>query len=208
MSEFDAVIVPGGGVRPDGSLPPWVRARMDVALDAAQGAWIITLSAGTPHKAAAREAESVAGARYLMARGYDASRILVEWSSYDTIGNAYFARMHHSEPAGLARLLVVTSDFHLARTAAVFEWVFGLTPRPVDYRLEFRGASNLGLPPDAIAARAAKEADGLKTVQQLSRELTSLPEFHRWLFTQHDAYAVARLDQPRRALDARVSESY
>jgi uncharacterized SAM-binding protein YcdF (DUF218 family) len=208
MSEFDAVIVPGGGVRPDGSLPPWVQSRLDVALEAAHGAWIITLSAGTPHKAAAREFESVAGARYLMACGYDASRILVEWSSYDTIGNAYFTRMHHTEPAGLARLLVVTSEFHLARTAAVFEWVFGLTPRPVDYRLQFRAAPDMGLQPDAIAARAVKEAEGLERVRRLSRELSSLPEFHRWLFTQHDAYAVARLDQPRPALDARVSESY
>lgn len=208
MSEFDAVIVPGGGVRPDGSLPPWVQERMEVALEAAQGAWIITLSGRTPYKAAAREFESVAGARYLIGRGYDPSRILVEWSSSDTIGNAYFARMHHTEPAGLARLLVVTSEFHLARTEAVFDWVFGLTPRPVDYYLQFRAAPNAGLEPDAIAARAAKEADGLKTVQQRSRELTCLREFHRWLFTQHGAYAMALLDAPRQALDARVSETY
>ena len=47
---FDAVIVPGGGVWDGGKLPPWVENRFDKALDIANGAFIISLSAGTPHK--------------------------------------------------------------------------------------------------------------------------------------------------------------
>lgn len=208
MSDFDAVIVPGGGVLADGTLPPWVRARMDVALEVAGGAWIIALSAGTTHKPEAPVFESVAGARYLAERGYDPGRILMEWSSYDTIGNAYFARMHHTDPAALERLVVVTSEFHMERTEAVFRWVYGLPPNLVDYRLDFRSAPDEGLDEATLAARRDKERDGLEKVRVLAEGLRDLTSFHRWLFTEHGAYAAARVDTPRPALDPRLRESY
>ncbi len=48
--QFDAVIVPGGGVRSGGKLPPWVENRFDRALEIAAGGYIIALSAGTVHR--------------------------------------------------------------------------------------------------------------------------------------------------------------
>ena len=42
--------------------------------------------------------------------------VLVETTSYDTIGNAYFARVGHTDVAGWRRLLVITSDFHMERS--------------------------------------------------------------------------------------------
>jgi uncharacterized SAM-binding protein YcdF (DUF218 family) len=185
-----------------------VLARLDLALERAGGAWILALSAGTPHAAPRGVYESVAAARYLIGRGYDPRRVLVEWSSYDTIGNAYFARMNHTEPAGLARLLVVTSEFHLPRTEAIFRWVFGLTPRPVDYSLAFASSPNRGLDADTLAARTAREQESLREVERLSGRYRSLQSFHHWLSTSHGVYAAARMNEARPALDPRLAESY
>ncbi len=109
MADFDAVIVPGGGLRPNGELPPWFTNRLDAALELAHGAPILTLSAGTTHKPPPLDRngrpmlEAFVAAQYLLDRGYPHDRLLVEAASYDTIGNAYFARTVHTDPAGLAQ---------------------------------------------------------------------------------------------------------
>ena len=47
---YDAVIVPGGGVRAGGELPPWVKIRFDRAIERSGEAPIVCLSAGTGHR--------------------------------------------------------------------------------------------------------------------------------------------------------------
>jgi uncharacterized SAM-binding protein YcdF (DUF218 family) len=127
MQQYDAVLVPGGGLRPDGALPPFVLNRLEAAQVLAGEAPIILLSAYTIHRAPPLDAagypvlESVAAAKALLARGVPASRIWVETASLDTIGNAYFARVIHTDPAGLRRLLVVNSEFHMPRTRMIFD---------------------------------------------------------------------------------------
>ena len=41
-------------------------------------------------------------------------------------GNGYFALTQHAIPRRWRRMAVVTSDFHMPRSRAIFEWVFGL----------------------------------------------------------------------------------
>src|SRR4051794_19910913 len=114
MAVYDALLIPGGGVRAGGILPPWAAARFDRVLELAGKAYLIPLSGGTPHRPPPLDArgfpisEAHAGAAYLMARGIPARRILIEASSLDTIGNAWFSRMLHVIPRGFERLLVVT----------------------------------------------------------------------------------------------------
>ena len=48
MAEFDAILIPGGGLTPSGALTPFVRARLDRAL-AHSADFYIPLSAGTTH---------------------------------------------------------------------------------------------------------------------------------------------------------------
>lgn len=47
--------------------------------------------------------------------GVEADSIYTEGYSDDTIGNAYFARVMHVDPAGWRTLVVVTSSFQMAR---------------------------------------------------------------------------------------------
>ncbi len=194
MPGYDAIVVPGGGVRPGGELPPWVTPRLDRALALAGPAWLLLLSAGTPHHPPPLDehgfpwTEARAGARYLAARGADPARILLEESSFDTIGNAYFARTIHAAPAGFSRLLVVNSNFHMPRTEAIFRWIFAL-PGPGACSVSFECVPDTGAAPAALALRAIKERASLQEVERLAATLRTLPDLHRWIFTAHRAYA-------------------
>jgi len=150
MSNYDAILILGGGVHECGKLPLWVEARLQRALDLEQGEPIITLSVGTTHKPPPLDEhgfpifESVAAASYLADHGIAPERILVEATSYDTIGNAYFSRVIHVDPAGFRRLLIITSAFHMPRTEAVFRWVYGLDAPAGGVRAPFRSDARRG----------------------------------------------------------------
>lgn len=209
---FDAVIIPGGGLRERGALPVWVENRLDKALHIARGARIITLSAGTPHKPPALDhagnpiLECVVEAAYLRDRGYPPRLLLMENASYDTIGNAYFARVMHVDPAGFRRLCIITSEFHMPRTEAIFRWVFSLTPSTVGYELAFVAVPDAGMTTDVLEARRRKEQRSLESLVPLQAEYKTLASFHRWLFTKHAAYA---LDKPlREKADSLLLETY
>ncbi len=209
-SPFDAILIPGGGVREGGALPSWVRSRLDLACEIHQGERIIALSAGTPHRPPPLDEgfpifESTAAARYLISKGVPAARILVEASSYDTIGNAYFARAIHTDPAGLRNLAVVTSRFHMARARRAFEWIFGLPPLEVPYRLTFFETVDEGLDRNALTARVEKEQAALAALDPVIASIQDLRSLHDWLFQRHSAYATGGT---RRTLNAALRESY
>lgn len=211
MDTYDAVLVPGGGVYAHGALPLWTQRRLDYAINHHQGAYIITLSAGTTHKPPPLDPdrypifESVAAANYLTQKGISPEKILVETSSYDTIGNVYFSRMIHIDPLHLKRLLVVTSEFHMPRTQAIFEWLYGLDGLPQDYHLEFQVVTDEGIDVKLLDARRAKEAKSLKNVRALAQRILTIQDFHTWLFQKHGAYAVA---QPVERVSGDILKTY
>jgi len=204
LTAYDAIIIPGGGVREGGALPPWSIARFDRAIEVAGDAWLMPLSAGTPYRPPPLDGrgfpifEARAGADYLVRRGVDPQRILVEESSYDTIGNAFFSRVIHVVPRGFRRALVITSAFHLARTEAVFRWVYSLDG-PV-CSLEFESVPDVGIDAAALEARRAKERESLDAFEKLRGEIGTLAELQQWLFTVHEAYR-AGMRSPSTAVD-------
>lgn len=194
--DYDAILIPGGGVLNKGKLPPWVKRRCDLAINIYQGEYIITLSAGTTHKPPVLDAngfvifESVAGANYLLKRGIPPENILRETSSYDTIGNAYFARFTHTEILGLKKLLIITSEFHLARVKSVFDWIFNLD-NSFEYKLDFLSVPDTGINEDILQSRREKEKESLANFLYLKAEITNIKDLHKWLFSKHKAYAVS-----------------
>lgn len=201
MPAYDVILIPGGGVRAGGELPPWSLARLQRALEIQNGELIITLSAGSVHvpppldEAGYPILESVAAARYLLARGIPAERILTETCSLDTIGNALFARLIHIDPLRLRRLLIITSEFHMSRTAFIFRWVFSLDAPPENYELHFESTPNNGMDSDTLTARRKKEVQSLELARVASQKIKSLAALHRWLFSEHSAYAIGKLPQ-------------
>jgi hypothetical protein len=197
---FDAILIPGGGLRGSGDVPPWVKRRLDRAVEIRQDEYIITLSAGTTHKPQPRDKdgftlfESEAAARYLMVKGVPQQYVLCETSSYDTIGNAYFSRVIHAEPRGFKKLLVINSDFHMPRTKAIFQWVYGLPANNSGpgFELYFEAVpdDNEGLDETTLLARSEKEKKGMEQVIKLKEKIRTLPALHQWLFAEHGAYAA------------------
>lgn len=195
--KYDCVLIPGGGLLEDGSLPDWTIARLEQALALQENTqWIITLSGGTTHKPLPVDQEgypvfeSRQAAEFLLGSGADPGKILSETSSYDSIGNAYFARTLFTDPMSLARCRIITSEFHLPRIEAIFRWVFSLLPVLVEYELGFAGAPDIGLSPTALNARRAREENSLENLAGKIQDIRTLADFRRWLYSEHAAYAV------------------
>jgi len=212
MMQVDCIFVPGGGLLPGGILPPWTVARLDYALSQKERTrWIACLSGGTVHKPPPLNKdgfsifESHAAGNYLVSKGTHPQQILTEISSYDTIGNAYFSRLLFSDPLQFDRLLVITSEFHMQRIQAAFEWIYGLTPLPVEYQLRFETVPDKGLSPQVLETRTAREKKNLEKMRKTQMDITTLDAFHSWLYSEHSAYSVS----PRpESLTGDVLESY
>jgi hypothetical protein len=194
LKSYEAILIPGGGVREHGALPDYVAARFDRALSVPGDALLIPLSAGTPHRPPPLDrrgfpiTEGRAGGDYLLRRGVPRSRIAIEESSFDTIGNAYFSRVIHVIPRGLRHILIVTSAFHMPRAEAVFRWVYRLDA--ASCTLDFDASPDTGIDPDVLAGRIAKERAGLDALPPLIARIRCLADLNAWLFSTHDAYAA------------------
>lgn len=198
MNHYDAILIPGGGVKDNGELPVWTQRRLDRALEIGGCEYFITLSAGTVYKPFPVDTdgrpvfESETAAKYLLDKGVSARKVLTETSSLDTIGNAYFSKVFHVAPLRLKKILVITSEFHMPRTEAIFLWVYGLQGDQAEYELSFEAVSDEGIEADLISARKDKEVKSLAALEDLRSRIISVEQFHRWLFQEHNAYAPVK----------------
>lgn len=69
-------------------------------------------------------------------------------------------------------------------------WLVGLEDR---YHLAFEAAAAGIEDADILAARVKKEADAADAFKaKTTQQFDSIDTFHRWLFSQHNAYSTAR----------------
>ncbi|MDB4886003.1 MAG: hypothetical protein JWN79_1441 [Gemmatimonadetes bacterium] len=153
----DALVVLGRGTDPDGSLPMLAKQRVERAAELY--AWevapriIFSGRCSLMTDSAPLCTEGAAMADYAVSLGLPRRAMLVEEESRDTIGNAYFVLRRYLEPNDWHSIRVVTSDFHIQRTAWVFQKVLGL-----GYDVSFSPAPS-ELDHSTIAARAREESD-------------------------------------------------
>lgn len=226
LLRVDAILVLGGGAppAPDAQLP-FVAARCKAAAAlwkaAAKKPKILTLSAGTAHVPQLLDArgsvvfEATASAAVIIGEGVPAEDVFVETTSFDTIGNAFYSRNDHCSLAGWRRLLVITSEFHLARTKAIFDWVYGAAGAEPSgaYELSYLGTEDTGLKPAEVAARKAREqASTRNVVSSLAPGHQKLSSVREFLTTRHDLYSakglVARAARRAGGEDAVWAASY
>ena len=225
LSGLDAIFILGGGVPASYADPPsYVKSRCDAAaqvfircgqLLAKKGGTkedqtpaILTLSAGTAHMPQLLSSdglpiwESTASAAYLMDQyskeQIPPSKILVETTSYDTISNAYFARTSFADVLGWNQILIVTTEFHMARSKAIFDWIFAAKRKndisASKYELYYLSTPNIGLSKEALEVRREHEARGKKTVlTKLSKQYTTLPAVLEFLTSNHDFFSSKKL---------------
>jgi uncharacterized SAM-binding protein YcdF (DUF218 family) len=153
----DALVVLGRGIEADGSLPLLAKQRVLRAgqLFGWEVAPRIIFSGRCSLMTDVIPPVTEAGAMYdyAVSLGLPTSALLCEEESRDTIGNAYFVMRRFLEPNDWSSIRVVTSDFHIQRTAWVFQKVLGL-----GYDISF-SPSPSELDHSTIAARAREESD-------------------------------------------------
>ncbi|MGH7446915.1 MAG: YdcF family protein [Longimicrobiales bacterium] len=205
QDRHDAIVVLGGKVLEDGTIAPWVAARVDRALEAYEDGVaarvVFTGRNGLYGPTQPSVTEAAAMAAYAHGRGLPAEAVLLEEHARDTLGNAYFVRRDILQPNGWRSIRVVTNDFHLSRAAWVFRKVLG--PR---YDFSFTSAPS-GFSTDELIVRALDECriyvflnEWLATVEdgdELSVE--SVMRHH------HPVYGTAPLMSPHE-MERRLSE--
>eukprot|EP00922_Rhytidocystis_sp_ex-Travisia-forbesii_P039310 GHVS01058482.1.p1 GENE.GHVS01058482.1~~GHVS01058482.1.p1 ORF type:complete len:536 (-),score=72.27 GHVS01058482.1:447-2054(-) len=201
---FDALIIPSGGIELDGRPNAWTRERLDVASELRwAGTFLICLSRATPHKPVVFDDnsnpldEAQCMSRYLVeVKGVDASRILCESWSRDTIGNAFACKQLLCGPMGLSRLLVINSLFHLPRTRILFDWIFHL-PDSSSYQLHYLGVPNEGLSENQLKARSGREQESINLlVRDRIPRLRTMADLTGFVFREHNQYTSWRPPAP------------
>ena len=186
----DAIIVLGGGVNPDGTLPPVARCRVERAVELFEGGIAPRLILSGRCGLGIQDisvTEAAAMAEYAAEFGVPSHALLLEEDSKDTLGNAYFTWARFLEPNGWTSVRVVTSDFHLSRAAWVFRKILG---PGYDFSLV---AAAAGLSPRELIDRALEEC---KITIFLNEWLEALGEadehaIERLIRHEHPGYADA-----------------
>lgn len=195
---YDAIVILGGSYIDEKTLPKWVETRLDAAiLQKSQTKSFIVASRGTVHKPPVLDSdnypvdECTIMANYLLERGISNDKIYKESWSLDTIGNAYGIFTHHAIPRNLRNFLIITSDFHMPRSKAIFSHVFSLFPLEIFHLSFLETKSELSI--------SEKEKDSLIKWREKTKEIHTLCDLHDFIFVKHDAYNV-RKDHKRSEL--------
>lgn len=166
---------------------------------------ILCLSAGTALVPQAMSSgglpiwEATACAGYLRRNHGLSKNVYVETTSYDTIGNAYFARTTHSDVAGWRNVLVITNEFHIRRTKAIFDWIFvrcnnHAKERKDKYRMHYLSTPDSGLSTEALKARKEKEYKSERNVREiLVPKYRTLKAVWEFLNESHSFYTASKL---------------
>lgn len=72
-----------------------------------------------------------------------------------------------------------------------FNWIYRLKPEGSPYEIHFRGVTDPDIDQSVLQERQEKERKSMEVLATLTRRLTTMRDFHRWLFTEHDAYNAA-----------------
>ena len=104
-------------------------------------------------------------------------------------------------------------QFHIERTKAIFDWVYGVENNDdAPYRLYYLASENVGLSDEAIAARTAHEAKGATRVRtQLAPQHPTLRSIWHFLTHDHDLYTATKLVEGAHQIpanDPNLQDSY
>ena len=217
-AEYDAIVVLAGGVFRNGSVHADVARRLDEAIRAKAGTRvpIICSGGGTSHKpkilseAGFEIPEADLMGHYLTARGVLKSDILLEAMSDDTVGNAFFTRCMHVEINQWTSVLIITSQYHMQRTKAIFDWAFlDLAPTTPSTVLTYLASKDQFDDAEARTVRVEKEAASTRSFSaNIASKIHTMKEAHHWIFTAHAAYAAQGYLGRKMPTSAKLLASY
>lgn len=185
----DIIIILGGGIEADGSIPGPAKLRVEKGVELLKegraprilmsAKWSFWLTMEPPRT----EAEGMK--EYAVELGVNPEQILKEESSKDTVSNAYFTRIEFLEPNNWKNVILVTSDYHMPRSKYIFEKVLG-----PDYQIECV-ASPSGLSEQDFKSHVEREAKTMVTLKKFADPIPAgdLEAIKNFLYTKHPGYA-------------------
>ncbi len=184
-----AIICLGGGLKNNGEPTQKMKTRLDKTIELYKTEnydLIITSSRnGYRKRQNISTTEARKGKEYLASQGIPREKILIEEASMDTIGNAYFTRVTHIDPAKIKNITVVTSQFHIKRTKLLFNIVYG-----DNYNIEYIGAPN-NITKSQMKKRLKHEEEMCNFYSKLFKNTQpgDLKALHEYIFKENPAYA-------------------
>ena len=185
----DALVVLGRGVCDDGSLPLIARTRVEKAVALFQqgvAPWMVfTGSHSLMTEVPPPISEAAAMANYAESLGVPRADMLLEDEARDTIGNAYFVWKRFMLPRDWWSIRVVTSDFHIPRSAWVFQKILGEA-----YDVAFSAASSERFA-STLVFRARAERDTAAFLAEWLADLKDgdVASIERLIASDHPGYA-------------------
>lgn len=201
----DALVVLGRTLDPGGQLSVLGRQRVHRAAqlwhEGVAPVMVLTgrCSLTAPEPVAVTEAAAMA--EHAVALGVPREALLLEERSRDTIGNAYFVQRDILDARGWTALRVVTSDFHIPRSAWVFQKVLG-----AGYDAAYSPSSS-ELFSTTVAARAREESDIATFLMEWFGDMADgdRAAMDRVVLQEHPGYAENPV-VTHEALQARMNE--
>jgi uncharacterized SAM-binding protein YcdF (DUF218 family) len=134
--KLDTIIVLGAGMTQNLQLLTEAKERLNKAIEIFHKyhAKLIIVSGKYSYKfkGSPNTTEAELMKYYLIEKGIPHHQIIKEEYSKDTFGNAYFTRQYIIDPKRIKEFAVVTSDYHIPKSAFLFRKVYG-----PDYRIHF-----------------------------------------------------------------------
>lgn len=183
-------IILGGGITKDNCLPEWCVDRCRYVIEKFKknnDINVIVTSGGSYHNPnpldnngfTIHECDTLC--EYLINNGIPSEIIFKEWTSYDTIGNAYFSKLLLIDTYKWYNIVMVTSDFHFERSKSIFEYIF----KEDKYKLEYVNCPYKGNHP-YLKNRINKESKSLEDFKKTC--IIYKDNFHDFIYRNHQCY--------------------
>ena len=188
------IVLLAGGLTAEGKLPEWVHLRILKGIEIAKSVTnptVIFSSNYTLNKPPILQdgfpkSEAVEMARVFQRYADFKYCPLIENSSHDTIGSAFYVRSLLLNNDEKRDLLLVTSDFHMDRAAYIYQKVLSLEP-PFN-RVSLIPAATISN--TQLLERRDKEKKAGEKVKKTLDGFNTVQQFRDWLFCEHSNYNV------------------
>lgn len=209
---IEYIFVLAGGMKNSQQNHKFVESRLNRAVEEftkTDDAIIVCMGGGTYHKPPFTTNhgyvihESTCCAKYLIKNyNIEPNKIMREWSSYDTIGNGYFAFMHWIYPLKLPNFTVITSEFHIKRVKVIFDYFNTLFE--VNAKINYIATNNSEMNNTVLGTRIEREQNSIISFRRTIKKLQTLKQFIEWFYTDHSAYC-ANIEYSQ---NSEINESY
>jgi len=195
LENIDGIFVLAGGIDTKGMCHPWVIERLNLAFEIYNktNKNIFCLGGGSYHippilnKKKFAIHESTSCSEYLISLGVSSNKIFKEWSSYDTIANAFFSFLNFIIPLELKKIVLITSDFHITRTKVIFDWI--KTIFKININIIFLSVSDESFDKNIINKRIKREKNStINLIKNVINKINNKEKLFKWFYTEHKAY--------------------